>query len=58
MTTADLIQTSIPTFVYLISLVYTIPGEVKIYSRPLKLIFILVGFAGIAVLTYTDYLND
>ena len=54
-TTADLIQTSIPNFVWLISLFYTVPGEKRIYSRKLKSVFFVIGLVGIAVLCFSDY---
>ena len=54
-TTADLIQTSIPNFVWLISLFYTVPGEQPIYTRTLKVLFFVIGLIGIAVLCFSDY---
>ena len=57
-TTADLIQTSIPNFVWLISLFYTVPGEQRIYSRKLKSVFFVIGLVGIGVLCFSDYLAN
>lgn len=50
MTSADIIQTTVPNWVYLISLVYTVPGELKIKPSYLKVGMCLVGFLGVFLL--------